>query len=104
MSHETTPCPSSAGRVGQTVATTVIAPPSGRAPRTRAKEPRRASFGCDGQLPSKPDGTGTSLTPGPSGFGSPQITRTRRASKGCPERLLTLNPTVSPGPADSRSA
>ena len=86
------------------MATTVIAPPSGRAPGTRAKEPRCASFGCDGQLPSKPEGTGTSLMPGPSGFGSPQSTRTRRASKGCRERLLTLNSTVSPGPADSRPA
>ena len=63
-SHETIPCPSTSGRVGQTVATTVIAAPSGRAARTRAWEPRWASCARDGQLPSKSEGTGTSLTPG----------------------------------------
>ena len=103
-SHETIPCPSISGQVGQTVATTVIAPPSGLAPLTRMKEPRCASFGCEGQLPSKSAGTGTSLRPGPAGVGSAHTTRTIRASNGRSERLLTLNSMVSPGPAESRSA
>ena len=48
--------------------------------------------------------TGSSIMPGPEGFGSAEIIRTRLALKVSGSVQLTLTPTVSPGRTDKRSA